>query len=419
MMILASKDEALARIGAGKTMVASPGCGAPSTLLQAIADDPDEVAGGTLLSGLLLGDYVFLDAVRAGTLRYGTWHVMPQIREMVADGTVPFFPVRASQVPAMLTDFGVNTALVRLSPPDRHGFCSLGPSVSYPLLAIRAADLVVAEIDESVPRTHGESAVHVSEIDVAIASELPMPEYPRAKADEVSRTIARNIIPLLPANPTIQIGIGSIPEALLDELQAHEIRNLRFAGMGIDGMADLHEAGLLAHDSFVPFPPLMCAELMGTQRLMSFAADNPILGMYSTPFSINAHRLAEIPNFASINSAIEIDLRGQINAEWTRDQQLSGVGGSIDFVEAAIHSDGGVRIIAMRSATARNVANKIVGALATETPVTVPRHSVDYVVTENGVARLAFASVRERAQLLASVAASESPDAVGDGALVL
>jgi 4-hydroxybutyrate CoA-transferase len=416
-MILVSKDEALARIGGDKVMVASPGCGAPTTLLQAIADQPDCVAGGTLLSGLLLGEYPFLDAVCDGTIQYGTWHVMSKIRELVADGTVPFFPVRASQVPALLTEFGVNAALVRVSPPDRHGFCSLGPSVSYPLLALRAADLVVAEIDETVPRTHGESAVHVSEIDLAIASELPMPEYPRAKADELSRRIARHIIPLLPANPTLQIGIGSIPEALLEELRAHKIPNLRFAGMGVDGIADLHEAGLLAHDSFLPFPPVMCAELMGTRRLMSFAADNPMLGMYSTPLSVNGPSLARIPSFVSINSAIEIDLHGQINAEWTKDQQLSGIGGSVDFVEAAIHSDGGVRIIAMTSATARNATNKIVRALATATPVTVPRHSVDYVVTEHGVARLAFASVRERAQLLASIAGSGSPDEIIDNSL--
>jgi 4-hydroxybutyrate CoA-transferase len=411
-MILVSKDEALARIGRDMVMVASPGCGAPTTLLQAIADQPDCVAGGTLLSGLLLGGYPFLGAVRDGTIRYGTWHVMSQIRDLVADGTVPFFPVRASQVPALLTEFGVNAALVRVSPPDRHGFCSLGPSVSYPLLALRAADLVVAEVDETVPRTHGESAVHMSEIDVAIASELPMPEYPRAKADELSRRIARHIIPLLPANPTLQIGIGSIPEALLEELRGYKIANLRFAGMGVDGIADLHEAGLLAHDSFLPFPPVMCAELMGTRRLMSFAADNPMLSMYSTPLSINGPSLARIPRFVSINSAIEIDLQGQINAEWTKDQQLSGIGGSVDFVEAAIHSEGGVRIVAMTSATARNATNKIVRALATATPVTVPRHSVDYVVTEHGVARLAFASVRERARLLASIAVSDTPDEI-------
>jgi acyl-CoA hydrolase len=158
---------------------------------------------------------------------------------------------------------------------------------------------------------------------------------------------------------------------------------------------------------------------MGTRRLMSFAADNPILGMYSTPLSINAPSLARIPNFVSINSAIEIDLRGQINAEWTKDQQLSGVGGSVDFVEAAIHSDCGLRITAMTSTAARNSANKIVRALPTEAPVTVPRHSVDYVVTEHGVARLAFASVRERAQLLASIAASESPDEISGNAMAL
>jgi 4-hydroxybutyrate CoA-transferase len=387
----------------GARAVSSPGCGTPSTLLEIIGAHAEDVHGLSLFSGMLLGDYPFVAGVENGHISYGTWHVMPPIRRLVAEGTVGFYPVRASQVPRLLGDLAVDTALVRVSPPDRHGFCSLGPSVSYPRGAIRRARTVIAEIDPSVPRTRGESEVHLDEIDLAIDSQVPMPEYRRATADEVSRSIARHLVELLPENPTIQIGIGGIPEAFADQLLADRAGGLRFAGMATDGMADLFEAGLLDLEPRHGYPAIMSAELMGSRKLMDFADDNAALGAYSTERGITASSLWSMDRFVTINSALEIDLTGQAAAEAMSGKQISGVGGSIDFTESALHSSGGLRVIALASADVRRNTSKIVAQLTAGTPVTLPRHSIDWVVTEHGAVQLGSQSLTGRAEALRSI----------------
>jgi len=402
--------EALDRIGSGRRIIASPGCGAPTTLLEAIGSDPDRIQGSHLFSGLLLGDYPFLDAVGEGTIGYGTWHVMPPVRRLVTDGTVDFYPVRGSQVPALLRHLDVDVALVRVAPPDRHGWCNLGPSTSYPLTAIAASKLVVAELDESVPRARGEAAIHVSRIDFAVESTSAMPEYRRAESDAMSKAIAKHIVGLLPDRPILQIGIGSISEAFVDELLDARVGGLRFAGMGVDGIADLHDAGLLDVDGLHPYPPVLAAELMGSRRLMDFAHENPSLGMFGTPIGINAQTLGGLDRFVSVNSALEVDIHGQVSSEVVGGKQISGVGGSVDFVDAAMHSAGGCRVIAMAATNVRDSSSKLVRSLAEGVPVTIPRHAVDCVVTEHGVARLAHASARERLEQLAAVAAPAHRD---------
>lgn len=402
-MRLASESEIVRAFATGRRIVASPGCGTPTTLLELLGRRAGGAPASFLCSGLLLGSYPFLDAVSEGRLTYATWHVMPPIRDLVADGVVAFHPVRASQVPRLLRHLRVDTAFIRVSPPDRHGFCNLGPSVSYPVIATRETQLVIAEIDETVPRARGEGSVHVSQIDLAVPSRHPMPEYAPALPDERSRAIARHVLPLLPAAPTLQIGIGSIPEALVQELARERVPDLRFAGMAVDGMADLHDAGLLDCGRLAPYPPVAAVELMGTRRLMDFAHENPALAMYSTPVGGTAPQLGMIDRFVSINSALAVDCFGQVSADWAGGAQLSGVGGSVDFAEAAVNSRDGVRIVAMAATDVRRSTSKIVRSLA-GAPVTIPRHGVDYVVTERGVASLAFASAAERVDALAAIA---------------
>ncbi len=387
----------------GARAVASPGCGTPGTLLDLVGRHADELAGTALFSGLLLGDYPFLEAVRAGSLSYATWHVMPPVRGLVADGRVAFHPVRASQVPWLLGELGIDTALIRVSPPDRHGFCSLGPSVSYPRGAVRRSRLVIAELDPAVPRTRGESEIHVNDIDLAIESQVPMPEYRRAQPDDISRAIAEHLVDLLPDRPSIQIGIGGIPEAFVDLLVERRVPDLRFVGMATDGMADVFDAGLLDLSGTVPWPAVMSAELMGSHRLMEFADDNPALGTYSTEQGINASTLWSMDHFVTINSALEVDRSGQVAAENAAGKQISGIGGSIDFNEAALHSHGGLRVVALPAADVRRHSSKIVDRFADGTPVSLGRHSVDWVVTEYGAVRLGPLSLAERAEALASI----------------
>lgn len=391
----------------GSRAVASPGCGTPGTLLDVIGENAAALQM-SLFSGLLLGKYPFLDAVRAKEITYGTWHVMPPVRDLVAAGDVPFYPVRASRVPQLLEHLTVDTALVRLSPPDRHGFCSLGPSVSYSRGAMRRARTVIAELDPNVPRTRGESEVHVDEVDLFVDSEVAMPEYRRAPVDEVSAAIARHLVAILPQRPTIQIGIGAIPEAFVDQLVTDRVGDLRFAGMATDGMADVFAAGLLDVELHHGYPGVMAAELMGSKELMDFADDNAAIGVYSTERAITASSLWGMDRFVTINSALAVDLAGQVAADGWAGRQISGVGGSIDFTEAAMHSHGGVRIMALAASDVRRNSSKIVESLGPGTPVTLPRHSVDWVVTEHGAARLEGLSLQERGEALRELASPTS-----------
>jgi 4-hydroxybutyrate CoA-transferase len=398
--------DALALAGDGAHLVAAPGCGAPTTLLTAVNK---EAAGRnwTLSSGLLLGDYPFLDAVRAGDLRYRTWHVMAPVADLVAEGVAAFLPARASRIAAMLQACGVDVALVRVTPLDRHGYRSLGPSAGYSLDALRLARVRIGEVDPDLPWTFGNTTVHDSIFDALIDTADEAPRYSSAKPSSVSNCIAEHIVGLLPRNPTLQIGIGSIPEAVVNSLADADLGQVRFTGMATDEMVELFERGVIPVDGDAP--AILSPELMGSQRLMRFADRNPALAVYPSSTAHNAAVLGRTPRLVSINTAIEVDISGQVNSEVLRGRQISGVGGSLDFVDAASRSAGGLRVIALPSATPDASRSRIVPAVTT---VTIPRSMVDAVVTEYGVARLDGCSATERAQALISIAHPEHRQAL-------
>lgn len=392
---------ALTLAGDGAHLVAAPGCGAPTTLLHAVNKEAAG-RGWTLSSGLLLGDYPFLDAIRAGDLRYRTWHVMAPVADLVADGVAAFLPARASRIAALLQAWGVDVALVRVTPPDRHGYRSLGPSAGYSLDALRLARVRIGEVDPDLPWTFGNTTVHDSMFDALIDTADKTPQYGSAKPSVVSNRIAEHIVDLLPRNPTLQIGIGSIPEAVVNALSDADLGEVRFTGMATDEMVELFERGVIPADGDAP--AILSPELMGTQRLMRFADRNPALAVYPSSTAHNAAVLGRTPRLVSINTAIDVDVSGQVNSEVLRGRQISGVGGSLDFVDAASRSAGGLRVIALPSATPDGSRSRIVPSIAT---VTVPRSMVDAVVTEYGVARLDGRSVAERQQALIAIAHPE------------
>ncbi|MCV6991685.1 acetyl-CoA hydrolase/transferase family protein [Mycobacterium timonense] len=401
---------ALTLAGDGAHLVAGPGCGAPTTLLHAINKEAAG-RGWTLSSGLLLGDYPFLDAVRAGDLRYRTWHVMAPVADLVADGVAAFLPARASRIAALLQARGVDVALVRVTPPDRHGYRSLGPSAGYSLDALRLARVRIGEVDPDLPWTFGNTTVHDSMFDALIDSADETPQYASAKPSAVSNRIAEHIVDLLPRNPTLQIGIGSIPEAVVNALSDADLGEVRFTGMATDEMVELFERGVIPADGAAG--AILSPELMGTQRLMRFADRNPALAVHPSSTAHNAAVLGRTPRLVSINTAIDVDVSGQVNSEVLRGRQISGVGGSLDFVDAASRSAGGLRVIALPSATPDGSRSRIVSSIAT---VTVPRSMVDAVVTEYGVARLDGRSVTERQQALIAIAHPEHRAALASAA---
>ena len=391
---------ALDLIESGAHLVSAPGMGAPTTLLAELAT----CAAGrkwTLSSGLLLGDYPFLSSVTDGQLDYRTWHVMPPVRDAVANGQVGYVPARASQLAGLLRQWAIDAAIVRVSPPDDRGYCSLGPSVSYGLAAVRAARLVIAEVDPAVPRTCGQSEIHTSEIDVLVDTETAIPEYQPGPSNHVSTSIAGRVIELIPRDATIQVGIGAIPETMVRMMADADLGRPRFVGMATDAMVDLFEAGVLRLTDVVPEPAVLSPDMMGTQRLLRFSSDNAAIGMYPSDVSHDPARLGSIDRFVSVNTAVELDLAGNVNSEVVAGRQISGTGGSLDYVDSATRSLGGIRVIALPSASADSSTSRIVESVAA---VTIPRTMVDVVATEYGTAHLAGLTLKERAAALSDIA---------------
>ncbi|GAA1019482.1 4-hydroxybutyrate CoA-transferase [Acrocarpospora pleiomorpha] len=380
-------------------VVGAPGCGTPETLLRALGETADLLPAPTLYSGLQLGGYPFLDAVREGHLRYLTWHPYGPARH-----AAEYVPARASAVPALLDHWRTDAALVRVSPPDRNGYCSLGPSASYVRAAVTRAKVVLAEVDPLVPRTHGDTAVHVSELTALVEADTPMCEYHEAARDPLGDRIAAHVLDLLPDRPVLQFGLGSVPESLIHALAGSGLRGVRVVGMATDAMVALFQQGVLSPLDMMPGPAVSAVELMGTRTLMEFADGNPSIGVFDSRTGHTPRHLGGLPGLVSVNSAVEVDLLGQVNAETVRERQVSGVGGAADFAESAHGSPGGLSVIAMASTTPDGKHSRIVPALAPGAVATIPRHTPDAVVTEYGVAWLRGKTTTERAESLAHIA---------------
>ncbi len=399
-----SLDEALAHIPDGARIVAAPGCAAPTTLLAGLGGLARTRPGLHLYSGLQLDDQPFLPAVEHGDLAYSTWHATGPSRPLIADGRAAFLPLRLSDVPAAIRRLQIDVAMLRVSRPDRDGRVSLGPSMSYSQAALDVADVVLGEIDPALPRTTGPTRVPVDRFTAMVASERPTPSYRSARPDERARRIAANLLELVPAAPTFQLGIGQVPEALAESLLERRATGLRFIGLGVERLVDIAESGLLA-DRVGPTPPVAVAELMGGERLMRFADDHPDIGVYPSEQAHDPGWLsARFDRLVSVNSAVEVDLLGQVNSEMVDGRQLSGVGGSADFVDAARASHGGLSAIALTASARDGAVSRIVARLGSGAVTTIPRHAIHLVVTEHGAADLRGLDVRQRAEALIAIA---------------
>jgi 4-hydroxybutyrate CoA-transferase len=384
---------ALAAIGAGARIVATPYCATPQTLLAGLAERAVAVPGLVLEAGMLLGSHPYAEAVRAGRLGCRSWHLAGPARRLAAEGLVDYLPVRAGDVPDLVSR-GVDVALVRVGPPDAAGHCSLGPSASYGRDLIRGSALVLAEVDEGFPLTTGvDVTVHVSQLDHLVDADTPTPVYRPIGPGPQARRIAETVVALLPTGAVVQLGIGVVPEAVAAVLATAGRSGLRFVGMAGAAMAEL--LGSAAEIDAV--------EVMGGPELFAAVAGNPRVRMASSRRIHNPAWLAGLPRLVSVCSALQVDLTGQVASESVDGRLLAGIGGSVDFVDGAHRSAGGMRIVAL-PATTSGGASRIVSQLAAGTPVTLPRHGVDLVVTEFGVARLAGRSLRERAEALIAVA---------------
>lgn len=400
------RDEAFDDIADGTRVVAGNACGTPTTLLAGIAAQAERVGSITLTCGLLLGEIPLESAVRSGALQVRSWHVHGALRQLYREGLIDYLPIRLLDIPDVVLRES-DVALIRVGPADHDGYCSIGPSASFTIDAIDRARLVIAEVSEDMPRTHGDSAVHISRIDRFVRSEYPLPEHPQATPDAVATAIAQNVLSILPEGATLQLGIGAVPEALASAIA----RDGAPASFGLIGLVTDAMIPLVEQIAARTGVPVRAVELMGTAAFMRWAHNNAALEMRSSQHVHNPVELSAIPRLVSVNSAVAVDVRGQVIAESVRGSVIAGVGGSADFSEGAHLSAGGLRIIALASTT-RSGATTIVAAHDRADTVTAPHHSVDAVVTEYGVAWLRGRTRRERAHALTGIAGPDHRDSL-------
>ena len=401
-----SAQEAVQAVRSGDRIVLPLCCGLPRTLVEALVADHDRLRNVEIVSGLQI-EYKFLEAGLEESFTFRTWQCAPPIRKLLAKGVVKYIPMRQGDAAWMFSRDGiwpVKRALIQTSPPDRNGYMSLGVSISHALPTALEAETVIAEVNDRMPRVLGESFLHVSQVDAIVETSRPLLEYPSPKdIGESDKRIGEQIAELVPDGATLQIGIGTIPSAVIQSLRTK--RNLKFFGMGVDGILDLVEAGCVEPARGISAPPaIRVTEILGTRRLFDFVHENPMVEGRPIHRTINSRVVAEIEKFVSVLSAIEIDLTGQVNAETVQGSQFSAIGGSFDFLLGALCSPGGKSIIAMTSVSPDGKNSRIVSTLPPGSAVTTPRHCVEFVVTEHGIADLKGKSLAERAEALIRIA---------------
>src|SRR5215467_14579361 len=401
-----SLADAVARLGPAMKVLLPPGCGEPAALVAEICRQSSRLQDLTLLGGIHLGGYPWARPEHAA-LRFATWHMSPRLEEARRRGRVEFVPLRYFDLVTEFAAGGVwapDCVLVHCAPPDRHGYLSLGVSVSVALPAARRAPLVIAQVNPSMPRTLGNACLHRSQIDCWVEVDEPLTLYPPTPVGEVERAIGRHVATLVPDGATVQVGVGAIPQAVLEALGDH--RDLALHSLLVDAGITLVERGVVTGArKRVRRGRMDIAEVMGTRRLFDFVHENPVVSMESSAFIHDPQVIAEIERFVAINSALEIDLTGQVTAESLGARQVAGIGGQFDFVLGASRSPGGVSIIALPSTGGRDGAvSRIVPHLTAGAGVTTPRYLADWVVTEYGAAKLKGLSTRARATALIAVA---------------
>lgn len=403
-----SSREALRQaIKSGDRIFFSIASGQPQTLLRALAEDFEFYKDVEVINGVLLAGHPLAKKGLEASFRCISFQNSASLRQDWEEGRIDFLPVRYSDVPRVFSRQGpkpIDVVLIQVSPPDRDGRFSLGVSTSHAYPLALEARTVVAEVNEQAPRTFGPCSLSSDQIDFLVECSAPLVPYPEIKFGETERKIAELVAEMIPDGATIQIGIGNLPAAILQVLQGK--KDLGFhSGMLSDSVVELVEKGAVTNNRKNVFRgKIVAGELIGTERLFRFGHENPFLEMHGAEVSHNAQLIGQIDHFIAVNSALEVDLTGQINAESLDGVQISGVGGQFDFVEGAYFSRGGKSITALTSSAGRGKISRIVPHLSSKAIATIPRYLTDIVVTEYGVAHLRGKSIRRRAEALVSIA---------------
>ncbi len=411
-MRIVTSTEAVAGIRSGEQVYVHCAAAAPSVLLDALVARADELKDVGMVHLHTEGPGPHLAPAMAGHFRHRALFVGPNARQAVNEGRADYVPVFLSDVPRLFETGAVplDVALVNVTPPDAHGFCSLGVSVEAMHAAIRAATTVIAQLNTAMPRTLGDSFIHVDDIDLAVEVDIPPYERPIGAISDIERRIGRYVAELVPHGATLQLGIGAIPAATALALRDHRDLGVH-TEMFTDSVVDLVEAGVITGARKERNRgKVVTAFLMGSRRLYEFVRDNPMIEMRPVDFTNDTSVIRSFSKMTAINSAIEVDLTGQVAADSIGQRIYSGVGGQMDFIRGAALASEGRAIIALPATAAGGSMSRVVGMLKPGAGVVTTRAHARSIVTEYGVAELFGRSLRERAAALIGIAHPDHRD---------
>jgi 4-hydroxybutyrate CoA-transferase len=398
--------EALRCVESHMRVYIQPGCAEPETLVGALIERGPLVRDVEILHMLSIGHSDYIAPEMAGHFRHNSMFIGANVREAVNDGRADYTPIFLSEIESLFEsgEMVIDVALIQVSPPDSHGFCSFGIGVDTTLTAARKARFVIAQVNDQMPRTYGDSFIHVSDIDAIVESSRPLCELPQHEITDLHLAIARNVASLIDDGATIQTGIGGIPDAVLLYLRGRKDLGVH-TEMLSDHIMPLIESGVVNGRRKTLHPrKVVLAFAMGTKRLFDFVDDNPIFEFHPNAYANNPALIAQNDRMIAINSALQIDITGQVCADSIGTSFYSGIGGQVDFIRGAAHSRGGKPIIALPSTARHDTISRIVPTLDPGAGVVTSRGAVHYVVTEYGVAYLHGRSIRQRAEALIQIA---------------
>jgi 4-hydroxybutyrate CoA-transferase len=403
---LCSAAEAVEVVQSGDRIVSAHACSEPVDLYGALVARAADLRDVEVVHLVPVGKGEYSKPEYAESFRHNAVFVGAPTREAVYDGRADFTPCHFHETPALFTDGPLtpDVALMHLSPPDAHGWCSFGLSIDYTKPAALAAKTLIAQVNPSMPRTHGDTFIHVTRLDAIVETTTPLLEMPAPKTTAAAEAIGRTIAELVRDGDCLQVGIGAIPEAVLHFL--HDKRDLGIhTEMFSDGVVELYEEGVVTNArKTIHRDRLVATFLMGSRRLYDFVDDNPVVSMYPVSYTNNPYVIAQNDNVLSINSALQVDLMGQVVADTMGPKQFTGVGGQVDFVRGAAASRGGRSVIALPATARDGTVSRIVARISDGAAITTMRADVDYIVTEYGVAHLKGRTLRERRAALLGIA---------------
>lgn len=407
---LTSAKDVMQFIKSGNRLFMTGNVSVPQILLDALVNYAPRLKDVEICQAFAIGSADYVKSGMQEHIRVNSLFISPNVRKAVQEGRADFTPVLLSDFPLLFKNkvLPIDVALIHVSPPDEHGFCSLGVEVGLTKSAAESAKIIIAEVNDQMPRTLGDSFLHVSRLNHIVPVSYPITEMPMAEeGDKTAERIGEYVAELIPDGATLQMGIGAIPDAVLKFLFHKKDLGVH-SEMISDGVIDLVEAGVLTNArKTIHNGKIVIGFVMGTQRLYRWVDDNPLCEFLRTEYVNDPFVIAQNDRMVAINSAIEIDLTGQVCADSIGPKFFSGIGGQLDFIYGASRSKGGVPIIAMPSTTVMKdgtLMSKIVPMLKQGAGVVTGRNHVHYVVTEYGIAMLYGKTIRQRVYELIKIA---------------